>query len=195
MTGSTLPIRRAVVALTVSSALLVGGTACSSNDTAKAKAKAKESATVAADVAEPTASTSAEKQKFAKTRFVANAGLAAGATYQWIVKPYRKGKFKKGAHGRKLALVKAGVAGAFTYNRLKAAVKNAKGDPLLSKAVAPLTAGIDKLKDLPSKLRKGDGAAVNSFDDVINSVKDAGKSAGAEVKDKVPSAKELSSGS
>jgi hypothetical protein len=195
VTGSALPIRRAVVALTVSSALLVGGTACSSSDTAKAKAK--ESATVAADVAEPTASTSAEKQKFAKTRFVANAGLAAGATYQWIVKPYRKGKFKKGAGGRKLALVKAGVAGAFAYNRLKAAVKNAKGDPLLSKAVAPLTAGIDKLKDLPSKLRKGDGtdAAVNSFDDVINSVKDAGKSAGAEVKDKVPSAKELSSGS
>lgn len=74
-------------------------------------------------------------------------------------------------------------------------MKNAKGDPLLSKAVAPLTAGIDKLKDLPSKLRKGDGDAVNSFDDVINSVKDAGKSAGAEVKDKVPSAKELSSGS
>lgn len=191
MTGSTLPIRRAVVAIVVSSALLVGGTACSSNDTKKAK----ESATVAADVAEPTASSSVEKQKFAKTRFVANAGLAAGATYQWIVKPYRKGKFKKGAHGRKLALVKAGVAGAFAYNRLKAAVKNAKGDPLLSKAVAPLTAGIDKLKDLPSKLRKGDGAAVNSFDDVINSVKDAGKSAGAEVKDKVPSAKELSSGS
>lgn len=191
MTGSTLPIRRAVVALTVSAALLVGGTACSGNDTTKPK----KSATVAADVAEPTPTTSAEKQKFAKTRFVANAGLAVGATYQWIIKPYRKGKFKKGAHGRKLALVKAGVAGAFAYNRLKAAVKNAKGDPLLSKAVAPLTAGIDKLKDLPSKLRKGDGAAVNSFDDVINSVKDAGKSAGAEVKDKVPSAKELSSGS
>ncbi|MFF1684701.1 MULTISPECIES: hypothetical protein [unclassified Streptomyces] len=195
MTGSTLPIRRAVVALTVSSALLVGGTACSGNDTTKAKAKA--SASVAADVAEPSPTSSAEKQKFAKTRFVANAGLAAGATYQWIVKPYRKGKFKKGAHGRKLALVKAGVAGAFAYNRLKAAVKNAKGDPLLSKAVAPLTAGIEKLKDLPSKLRKGDGTdgAVNSFDDVINSVKDAGKSAGAEVKDKVPSTKELTSGS
>ncbi|GAA1253653.1 MULTISPECIES: hypothetical protein [Streptomyces] len=193
MTGSTLPIRRAVVALIVSSALLVGGTACGGNDT---KAK-KSGSTVAAAVAEPTATTSAEKQKFAKTRFVANAGLAAGATYQWIIKPYRKGKFKKGAGGRKLALVKAGVAGAFAYNRLKAAVKNAKGDPLLSKAVAPLTAGIDKLKDLPSKLRKGDGtdSVVNSFDDVINSVKDAGKSAGAEVKDKVPSAKELSSGS
>ncbi|MFB8267869.1 MULTISPECIES: hypothetical protein [unclassified Streptomyces] len=172
----------------------MGGTACGGGNATKAKEPAS---TVAAAVAEPTPTTSAEKQKFAKTRFVANAGLAAGATYQWIIKPYRKGKFKKGASGRKLALVKAGVAGAFAYNRLKAAVKNAKGDPLLSKAVAPLTAGIDKLKDLPSKLRKGEGtdSVVNSFDDVINGVKDAGQSAGAEVKDKVPSAKELSSGS
>lgn len=138
--------------------------------------------------ATPIPTTSAEKQKFAKTRFVANAGLAAGATYQWIVKPWKAGKFKKGAKGRRLALIKAGVAGAFTYNRLKAATKNAQGDPTLAKALAPLTAGIDALKDLPSKLRKGDStdSAVGSFDDIINNVKDAGKSAGAEVTDKVP---------
>jgi hypothetical protein len=144
--------------------------------------------------AEPTPTSSAEKQKFAKTRFVLNAGLAAGATYQWIVKPWKAGKFKKGAHGRKTALVKAGLAGVFAYNRLKAAQKNAKGDPTLSKALAPLSAGIAALKDLPSKLRKGDGDAAKSFDDVINKVKDAGKKAGAPVKDKVPSTSELSKG-
>ncbi len=55
--------------------------------------------------------------------------------------------------------MKAGLAGAFTYNRLKAAQKNAKGDPLLSKALAPLTAGIEALKKLPAKLRKGDEGA------------------------------------
>ena len=55
------------------------------------------------------------------------------------MKPYKAGKFKKGAKGRTFALVKAGLAGAFTYNRLKAATENAKGDPLLSKAVAPLS--------------------------------------------------------
>ncbi|MFE0171887.1 hypothetical protein ACFWZ2_06185 [Streptomyces sp. NPDC059002] len=179
---SPVSVRRAGVSLTLCCTLLVGVTACNDDD--------KDSA------ATPSGTSSAEKQKFAKTRFVANAGLAAGATYQWIVKPFRAGKFKSGADGRKFALVKAGLAGAFTYNRLKAATKNAQGDPTLAKAVAPLTAGIDALKDLPSKLRKGDStdSIVDSFDGVINSVKDAGKSAGAEVKDKVPSAGELAKG-
>jgi hypothetical protein len=142
-------------------------------------------------VASPTGT--AQRQKLAKTRFVANAGLAAGATYQWIVKPYRAGKFKKGAHGRTFALVKAGLAGGFAYNRLKAAAGNAQGDPTLSKAVAPLTAGIDALKDLPAKLRKGDSAgdAASSFDEVINKVKQAGKDAGADVTDKVPSLSDI----
>ncbi|MEV7418467.1 hypothetical protein [Streptomyces sp. NPDC089919] len=178
----TASLRRSLVALLLSGALLAGATAC--NDDKKDTGSAA------------SASASAEQQKFAKTRFVANAGLAAGATYQWIIKPYRDGKFKQGADGRKFALVKAGLAGAFTYNRLKAAVNNAKGDELLSKAVAPLSAGIDSLKDLGTKLRKGEAsdADIGSFEKVINSVKDAGKSAGAEVKDQVPSASQLSGG-
>ena len=190
----SVPVRRLLVALTLCCALLATGTACSrGSDTAQDTA----AVAAAADTPTPSPSTSAERQKFAKTRFVANAGLAAGATYQWIVKPWKAGKFKKGAHGRKLALVKAGLAGAFAYNRLKAATRNAQGDPTLSKALAPLAAGIDALKDLPSKLRKGDStdSTASSFDDIINKVKDAGKSAGAEVKDKVPSASELTSGS
>ncbi|MEE1818354.1 hypothetical protein ACWEPZ_03390 [Streptomyces sp. NPDC004288] len=175
-------VSRGVVALLLSCALLLTTAACNDDD----KTSASSSAT-------PTASASFEQQKLAKTRFVANAGLAAGATYQWIVKPYRAGKFKKGADGRTFALVKAGLAGAFTYNRLKAAVNNAKGDPLLSKAVAPLTAGIDSLKDLGTKLRKGEvgDADVGAFESVINSVKEAGKSAGAEVKDQIPSTSQL----
>jgi hypothetical protein len=179
-----VPIRRLIVALTLSCVLIGGATACgggSDQDTTAAAAS-------------PTPTTSAQKQKFAKTRFVANAGLAAGATYQWIVKPWKAGTFKKGAKGRRVALVKAGLAGAFAYNRLKAASKNAEGDPLLSKALAPLAVGIAALKGLPAKLRNGDStdAVVNSFDDIINKVKAAGKSAGAEVQDKVPSVSQLS---
>ncbi|MET9318679.1 hypothetical protein ABZX75_00545 [Streptomyces sp. NPDC003038] len=178
----TARFRRALAAVILSTALLAGSTACGSDE--------KDTA-AATGTATPTSS--AEAQKFAKTRFVANAGLAAGATYQWIVKPYREGKFKQGAEGRKFALVKAGLAGAFTYNRLKAAVNNAKGDPLLSKAVAPLSAGIDSLKDLGTKLRKGEAseADVGAFEKIIGNVKDAGKSAGAEVKDQVPSTSQL----
>lgn len=183
---SAATVRRSLVAPVLCGALLVGATGCGGDDADAASSSSSS----------PSSSSSAEKQKFAKTRFVANAGIAAGATYQWIVKPYKAGKFKKGADGRKFALIKAGLAGTLAYNRLKAASKNAKGDPTLSKAVAPLTAGIDALKDLPSKLRKGDStdSVVSSFDGVINKVKDAGKSAGAEVKDKVPSAGELARG-
>ncbi|MFD4412867.1 hypothetical protein [Streptomyces sp. NPDC058475] len=191
-----VPIRRLIMALTLCCALIGGAAACGSGTTTQDTAAAMPAAATPTPTATPLPSTTVEKQKLAKTRFVANAGLAAGATYQWIVKPWKAGKFKKGAKGRKLALVKAGVAGAFAYNRLKAASRNAQGDPTLSKALAPLTAGIDALKDLPSKLRKGDStdSVAGTFDSLINQVKDAGKSAGAEVKDQVPSASQLSGG-
>ncbi|MFF5026006.1 hypothetical protein ACWERI_33290 [Streptomyces collinus] len=182
-----VPIRRLVVASIMCCALLAGSTAY-----AAPQHTVRGAATVAVTDPTPSPSTTAEKRRFAKTRFVADAALAAGATYQWIVKPYRAGKFKKGAHGRRVALVKGALAGAFTYNRLKAAVRNAKADPALSKALAPLNAGIESLKQLPSKLRKGNtDDTVSSYNDVINKVKEAGKSAGAEVKDKVPSASQL----
>ena len=180
------------MALTLCCALLAGSTACGSSE--KTSTRDTTAQVAALDAASPSPSTSAERQKFAKTRFVANASLAAGATYQWIVKPWKEGKFKKGAKGRNLALVKAGLAGVFAYNRLKAAQKNAQGDPTLSKALAPLTAGIEGLKSLPSKLRSGDENAAGSFDDIINKVKLAGQSAGAPVKDQVPSASQLSGG-
>ncbi|QHC21337.1 hypothetical protein [Streptomyces sp. GS7] len=180
-------LRRAVVALLLACSLTVGAVACSKN-------KGGSSASPGASASpSPSPTSSFEKQKFAKTRFVANAGLAAGATYQWIVKPYKAGTFKKGAQGRKTALVKAGLAGVFTYNRLKAAVRNAQGDPALSKALAPLTSGIESLKDLGTKLRKGEAGTgdVDQFQNVINNVKDAGKKNGAEVKDQVPSTSQL----
>ncbi|MFF7496179.1 hypothetical protein [Streptomyces rubiginosohelvolus] len=186
----SVPLGRTLAALLLSCALVAGVTACGDSDDTSGGNAASASA-----VASPSVSVSAtaEKQRLAKTRFVANAGLAAGATYQWIVKPYRAGTFKKGAEGRRLALVKAGLAGGFAYNRLKAASENAKGDPLLSKAVAPLTAGIESLKELGTKLRKGEAGEgdVGAFESVIDSIKNAGKDAGAEVKDKVPSTSQL----
>ncbi|MET8840505.1 hypothetical protein ABZW67_10460 [Streptomyces rubiginosohelvolus] len=186
----SVPLGRTLAALLLSCALVAGATACGDSDDTSGGNAASASAVASPSVS---VSASAEKQRLAKTRFVANAGLAAGATYQWIVKPYRAGTFKKGAEGRRLALVKAGLAGGFAYNRLKAASENAKGDPLLSKAVAPLTAGIESLKGLGTKLRRGEAGEgdVGAFESVIDSIKNAGKGAGAEVKDKVPSTSQL----
>ncbi|MER6052026.1 hypothetical protein ABT168_32105 [Streptomyces sp. NPDC001793] len=175
-------LRRAALALLLACTLALGAVACGGS---------KKNAGAAS--ASPAPTSSAEKQKFAKTRFVTNAGLAAGATYQWIVKPYKARGFDKGAKHRKTALVKAGLAGVFTYNRLKAAVRNAQGDPTLAKALAPLDRGIDSLKNLGTKLRKGEAetADVNQFQNVIGNVKDVGKKNGAEVKDQVPTTAQL----
>jgi hypothetical protein len=174
-------VRRVLLALLLCCALLAATAACGGDG------KASDSAT-------PSASASA--QKYAKARFAANAGLAAGATYQWIVKPYREGKFKKGADGQRAALIKAGLAGAFAYNRLKAASNNAKGDPLLSKAMGPITAGIDSLKSLGTKLRKGEAgdADIASLEGVVQNVKNAGSGAGVDVKNQLPSLTQLSGG-
>ncbi|MEU7329578.1 hypothetical protein [Streptomyces parvus] len=186
----SVPLQRTLAVLLLSCALVAGATACGGSDDTSGGNAASASAAASPAVS---VSASAQNQRLAKTRFVANAGLAAGATYQWIIKPYRAGTFKKGAEGRRLALVKAGLAGGFAYNRLKAAAENAKGDPLLSKAVAPLTAGIESLKGLGTKLRKGEAGEgdVGAFESVIDSIKNAGKDAGAEVKDKVPSTSQL----
>lgn len=146
--------------------------------------------------ASASASASQDKVKFAKTRFAVNAGLAAGATYQWLYKPYKEGRFRKGANGRTAALVKGALAGTFAYNRLKAAVRDAQGDPFLSKALAPLASGIESLKALPSKIRNGSAsdADVNQYQNVINGVKGAGAANGANVTDKVPTTGQLTQG-
>ncbi|MFB6571581.1 hypothetical protein [Streptomyces noursei] len=182
-------LRRAAVALLLACTLSLGAVACGGS-------KKDEGQASASPAGSPSPTSSVEKQKFAKTRFVTNAGLAAGATYQWIIKPYKAGGFQKGADHRKTTLVKAGLAGVFTYNRLKAAVRNAQGDPTLSKALAPLNSGIDSLKNLGTKLRKGEAGPgdVDQFQNVINNVKDVGKKNGAEVTNQVPSASQLSGG-
>ncbi|PZG94390.1 hypothetical protein C1I97_27815 [Streptomyces sp. NTH33] len=185
-----VPIRRLVVALTLCCALVAG----SAPAWASGQSSSQHHPRAAVAAATPSPTTSAEKQKFAKTRFVANAGLAAGATYEWIVKPYKQGKFKKGAPHRKATLAKAALAGAFAYNRLRAAERNAKGDPKLAKALAGVSGAIAGLRHLPSKLRNGDSSAVNDYSNTINKVKGAGADAGAPVKNKVPTNSQLRSG-
>ncbi|MEU2433003.1 hypothetical protein ABZ611_26535 [Streptomyces sp. NPDC007861] len=183
-----VPIRRLALAFTLCCALVAGPTAFADSRSASQDTRT-------ASQPSPSPSPTEEERRLAKTRFVVDAGLAAGATYEWIVKPFKAGKFAKGHHGRTMALVKAGLAGAFAYNRLKAAVADAEADPALSKALAPLTASIEDLKDLPHEFHKSDSpdATVNSYQDVVAKVKAAGASAGAQVQDQVPSPQQLMS--
>jgi hypothetical protein len=181
-------IRTSVVAVTVAGTLMVLP-ACSSHTSSSASANV----TGAAAAAPLSPSSSADRVKLAKTRFVLNAGLAAGATYQWIYKPFKAGTFHKGAKGRTTGLIKGALAAAFTYNRAKAALNDAKGDPTLSKATTALSNAVDGLKNLPNKIRNGSAsdADFNQLTSVTDNIKTAGASAGAKVTDQIPSAGQL----
>ncbi|MEU1593489.1 hypothetical protein ABZ468_11670 [Streptomyces sp. NPDC005708] len=180
------PIRPLAVVLALSS-VLFGAAACGRGGTAQ-----KAASYIA--VATPSPSTPAERQKFARSRLVTNAGLAAGATSRWIAEPSKAGAFKAGDRRRAAALAQAELAGTYAYNRLEAALRNAQGDPALTKALAPLSPRIEALKTLPPRLRKGDEAAARTFADVVRQVRNAVKSAGIPVSSQVPTARQLATG-
>lgn len=121
-------------------------------------------------------------QSFAKTRFVTNVGLAAGAFYQWIYKPYHGGKFQQGADGRTMAMVKAGLAGAFAAKQVKDATNNVKADPTLCKAfIVPMTKLGDQLQGIGDKIKTGDVAAITGLAGSMTQVQDLAKQKGMEI--------------
>src|SRR5688572_18801113 len=73
--------------------------------------------------------------KFAKTKFVLHAGLAAGAFKRYILDPYQEGRFKAGAEKRKRTFVKAAIAGAFAVHEFKSARRAAESSDVLRRNV------------------------------------------------------------
>jgi hypothetical protein len=119
-----------------------------------------------------------------KTRFVLDAGLAAGAFRKWIYNPWQGGAFNRGANGRVAAMVKAGVAGAFVVSRLHAAKTLAQSDPLLCKLlIAPINKLTASMQSLVSKSKAGklEPADVASSSSDLNQLKTASSGAGAPV--------------
>jgi hypothetical protein len=115
--------------------LLAFTAACSSSSSTVNSASANSNASVVA-TATPAACPTKNTESFAKTKFVADVALAGGAFKRYIYSPAKAGKFKKGASGKVLALVKAAAAGAFTVNRLNAAKNAAQANPTLCKLLA-----------------------------------------------------------
>jgi hypothetical protein len=116
--------------------LLAFTAACGSSSSSTVNsASANSSASVVA-TATPAACPTKNTESFAKTKFVADVALAGGAFKRYIYSPAKAGKFKKGASGKVLALVKAAAAGAFTVNRLNAAKNAAQANPTLCKLLA-----------------------------------------------------------
>jgi hypothetical protein len=88
-------------------------------------------------------------------KFALHAGLAAGAFHRYIYKPFKAGTFRSGAMGRRVALVKAGLAGLFAYHELKLAIKNAQGSKLLRPLVAPANALAARFQGIGNGLKAG----------------------------------------
>ncbi|HYR26599.1 MAG TPA: hypothetical protein VEQ09_12270 [Aquabacterium sp.] len=138
-------VRHQLVAIFVVVVVALGGAACGSSK--KSSAPPAAPATAASPSVNDAACASTDRKSFAKARFVANAGLAAGAFHRYIYKPLKAGGFKQGADKRKRTFVKAAVAAVFVVNRLNAAKEDARGDPTLCRYAASLSQGFENLKN------------------------------------------------
>jgi hypothetical protein len=172
-------VRKLSIVLVI--ALLAFTAACSSSSSTVNNASADSSASVVA-AATPAACPTKNTESFAKTKFVADVALAGGAFKRYIYSPAKAGKFKKGANGKVLALVKAAAAGAFTVNRLNAAKNAAQANPTLCKLLAaPIAKFSAAVSGLVSKAKSGsiDPSDVNSGNGFLDDLHSAAGQGGA----------------
>lgn len=123
-----------------------------------------------------------------KVKFVLHAGLAFGAFHRWIYKPLKAGDFSHPL-SHKATVIKAVLAGAFTYHQLKLALQDAQADPTLSHLVAPITALQNKINGVTSSLKGGNvnTAQINDANDSISSIHQIAASAGHTITEQSPS--------
>jgi hypothetical protein len=133
--------------------------------------------TAAADVC-PASNT----KSFAKTKFVAHVGLAAGSFHRWIWKPYKSGTFAKGAHGRLKATIKAGLTAVFIAHEVKVASDDVSASPALCKVLKkPLVALGNELDGLKSKITGGDLTSLDGVNSAIAGVTTLSDTNGAQI--------------
>lgn len=128
----------------------------------------------------PTAAT----EHFAKTRFVADVGLAFGSFHHWIYKPWKQGQLSKGANHYRLNQIKAVAAGALDAKLVSNAVKNVKADPGLCKAIGePLAKLGDMVSNLKSALLHGDFGKLAAIESTTSGLTGLMASHGAAIKE------------
>lgn len=154
--------------------------ACGGNDSSSGATSAAGSATAttsttagttAATDAAASCPTDGNTRAFAKTRFVADIGLAAGTFHRWIYKPYQEGAFKQGADGRTSALVKAAATAALDAKLINNAYKNVEANPTLCKSLkGPLGKLKDSVNSMQDGLKSGDLTSIATTQALVSSV-------------------------
>ena len=174
------------MAIALSIALIVFVAGCSSSPSSSSAAHGATSTSTSTATAGTYAAPCPTKATKAavKTRFVLDAGLAAGAFKKWIYNPWQAGAFKKGMNGRIAAMVKAGIAGTFVVSRLHAAKTLAQSDPLLCKlTIGPINKLTASIQSLVGKSKAGTLSTtdVASSSSALDQFKTASTGAGAPV--------------
>jgi hypothetical protein len=166
-----------VISLTLVAFLAAG---CKSSSTTAAAGGV--SATSAASVSAGPASCPSEASGFAKTKFLAHSALGFGAFHRYIYKPFRAGTFRKGAHGRVAAFVKAGLAALFVKREIRLAFAAAQNSPALCKiVVSPMRKVSESVQAAVSKLKHGDASGVGSIESAISQVESQASSQGSNI--------------
>jgi hypothetical protein len=169
--------RPTLVRVLIVSLLALGVFGCGSSKSSSSSSAAPQASSSGTSTSASSASTSSTH--LAKTKFVLHAGLAFGTFHRWIYKPLKQGLL---AHPlqHKVAIVKAGLAGAFVIHEVKLALTDAQSSPTLRKLVAPLTALQSKLSAATASIKGGhpDASSVDSANSVISMVHSGSAAAG-----------------
>ena len=121
--------------------------------------------------------------RFAKTKFLLHAGIASGAFYRYIYKPYRSGAFKKTAPGRSKALTKAAASGLVVVHELKIAARDARCDgPTLKKLAGPISAVLTAVTSLRALAAGGGLGAIGTAGAAFDQLRTESAAAGAVIK-------------
>lgn len=174
--------RVALVPVLAATVALAGCGASSSGSSSSATSPSSVSSPASGSTSAGTAASAcptSNTRSFAKTRFVGDVGAAAGLFHRYIYKPYQAGSFKKGAHGRTLALIKAGGTAAADVKLVKNASENVKASPALCKALyKPMTQLGGQLEALKGQITSGDLTSVAGVEGLVSQVVSGAKSHG-----------------
>ncbi len=161
-------------------ATLVGACGKSSTTAASSAGGAAAGVSAASNTgAEPGTCPTSNTIKFAKTKFVAHAGLAFGAFSRYLYKPFKAGTFAKGAKGRIKGFIKAGLAALFIKREVRLAAKDVQANPTLCKAIAaPIRKFYGTITSLVSKVKGGDTKSIQDAQSSLTSVASSAKNQG-----------------
>ena len=170
-----------LVALIVTAGLLAG---CGTSKTSTPAASGNSGGGTATPAASTNIGTcpSSNTKSFAKTKFVLHAGLAFGAFHHYLYKPFKAGKFRHGAHGRVLAIVKGGAAAVFIEHEVRTMAGDVEANPTLCKVIAaPMRDLYSSVTGLAGGLKSGNTAGITSGESAVSRIKSLSSGHGAPI--------------